>query len=66
MSSQLGWKNCSRASRARSRSWGEDAGDIPHREGPIISAQLETSVRTARPREDLSEAGETVCRVESA
>lgn len=66
MSSESGWKNWSRASRARSRSWGEDEGVIPHREGPITSAQLEMRARTARPREDLSEAGEVGCRVESA
>ena len=66
MSSESGWKNWSRASLARSRSWGEDDGDIPHKEGPMISAQLETSALTARPREDLSDAGEVGCRVESA
>jgi len=66
MSSESGWKNWSRASLARSLSWGEDEGVIPHREGPMTSAQLEVSVRTARPREDLSEAGEVGCRVESA
>ena len=66
MSSESGWKNWSRASLARSRSWGEDDGDIPHREGPMVSAQPEIRARTARPREDLSGAGEVGCRIESA